>query len=86
MDSNPQIPVPQPLVASQGFGAALPGHAAFLQDDVAVGDAHQAADVFVDHDQRLAGGAQLFDAAPDFFADQRRQAFGGFVKMMASRG
>ena len=47
---------------------------------MAVGQAHQALHVFVDHQNGLALLAQGVEALPDFLADQRCQAFGGFVE------
>ena len=59
---------------------AAPHRPSALDDVVAVGDAGEVGDVLVDHQHRLPAALQHRQAVPDFLADQRREAFGGFVE------
>ena len=47
---------------------------------MAVGNLREVGDVLVDHQNRLALRLEHRQAIPDFVADQRREAFGGFVE------
>src|SRR5262245_64592356 len=61
-------------------GAALPRDPAALDDRVAVREPDEPLDVLVDHEHRLAGGAELRKAAPDLLPDERRESFGRFIE------
>ncbi|MNL37780.1 hypothetical protein D3C87_1599450 [compost metagenome] len=50
-----------------------------------VGQADQAVHVLVDHQRGLALAPQQGQAAPDFFADQRGEAFRGLVEDQQAR-
>src|SRR5580698_5508022 len=66
--------------ACQLFRVSGPHYAAAFDDGVTVGNPGESIDVLVDHQDRLSGGAELLQAAPDFVADQRREAFGRLVE------
>jgi len=50
---------------------AGPGHVAFFDEDVVVGHPLDLLQVFIDHQDGLAGGLQACEHAPDFAADER---------------
>src|SRR3954471_20533546 len=78
--SYAEVAVPEVAVGVELGGAALPGDAAALDDGVPVGELHQPLDVLVDDEDGLPRGAQPLETLPDFLAQHRRQAFGGFVQ------
>src|SRR6185312_12435420 len=79
-DSYAEVPMPQAAVGVERGRGSLPSHAPALDDGVAVGELDQALHVLVDHQDGLAGGAQLLEALPDLLAHQRREPFSGFIQ------
>src|SRR5215510_1959541 len=61
-------------------GAALPRDPAALDDRVTIREPDESLDVLVDHEHRLAGRAELREAAPDLLPDERRESFGRFIE------
>src|SRR5829696_8828969 len=64
----------------KGRGGAAPDDTAALDKHVAIGNANERFDIFVDQQDRLTGSLQPRKALPDLGADQRRQSLGGLVK------
>jgi hypothetical protein len=60
--------------------SSLPDDLAALDDGVVVGQFNQLFHILVDDQHALAFAPQAGQAGPDFIADQRRQALGGFVE------
>lgn len=83
--SHPQVIAPDAAVGIQGRGIAAPHHLPALQYHMAVGQAHQFVNVFVDHQNRLPFGLERCQATPDFLANHWRQAFGGFIQNEQAR-
>src|SRR4051812_29912901 len=65
---DPEVAMPEAAVGVKLGGASLPRDPPALDDGVAVGELHQPLDVLVDHQDRLARGAQALEAFPDLFA------------------
>src|SRR5712691_8373992 len=78
--SDSKIPVLDVFVRGQLGRRTSPHDAALFEDVVGVGDAGQRADVLVDDQDGLAGGLHPLEATPDLRADQRGEAFRGFVE------
>src|SRR5438874_1280308 len=78
--SNAQVAMPEVAIGIELGRGTLPGDASALDDRVPVGEAHQPLDVLVDDEDRLSSLPQAVEALPDFFAHERRQAFGRLVE------
>src|ERR1043166_9729205 len=77
---DPEIALLQAIVARQLRRGARPYDAALFDDVMAVGQPDQSTDILVDHQDGLALALEPRQAAPDFLANQRRQAFGRLVE------
>ena len=72
--------MPDIVIGIKHGRAAMPDDTALFDDGVMVGQSDQAFDIFIYDQDGLPGATQACQAAPDFFANQRRQALGGLIE------